>query len=80
MLQNCKYRLPCAWCDKYDRPCEAVKGEIQKMQKECEHNWVFYQSITTTGGQDVTYHCSKCGAVKLQTYDGVTYESGVWQP
>lgn len=41
MLRDCKYRLPCAWCDKYDRPCEAclyeiTKNEMVKMNNEPE--------------------------------------------
>lgn len=47
MLRDCKYRLPCAWCDKYDRECYAVLYEVEttKMQKKimsqsCEHEWV----------------------------------------
>lgn len=48
-VKDCKYRLPCNWCDKYDRRCEAVLLEIYKQEqdknvgkpesKECEHDW-----------------------------------------
>lgn len=85
-MKDCKYRLPCVWCDKYDRQCllveyEAAKQEREKNSKpkECEHDWVFYESRTHTGGTDVYYKCYKCGAIKLVCND-VTYESGEWQP
>lgn len=46
MLQDCKYKLPCNWCDKYDRMCEAVLMEIELERKlknernaECKHEW-----------------------------------------
>lgn len=70
MLQECKYRLPCNWCDKYDRMCEAVLVEIHKRQEEesigrpepkkCDHEWRFLGSNMT----DDYYICNKCGANK----------------
>lgn len=86
MVQDCKYRLPCAWCDKYDRPCQAVEYEIARQEREknlipikCDHNWNFRQTVTTTGGTDYHYRCSKCGALKVES-NGCIYESGEWQP
>ena len=61
MLQDCKYRLPCNWCDKYDRMCEAVLLEIYKQQeeenvgkpkpKECKHEWQL-KGFVPTGHTD----------------------------
>ena len=34
MLRDCKYILPCAWCDKYDRPCLLVEYESAKQEQE----------------------------------------------
>lgn len=34
MIQYCKYRLPCAWCEKYDRECLVVKYENEKQEQE----------------------------------------------
>ena len=32
MAEECKYRLPCNWCDKYDRECDVVLWEIKENQ------------------------------------------------
>lgn len=54
--QSCKYRLPCGWCDKYDRRCEHIESliakkdfermaeEIKEIENEhkCEHEWLRY--------------------------------------
>ena len=68
MLQNCKYRLPCNWCDKYDRMCEAVLLEIYKeeqernaKQKECEHEWRYLGKLDDRHH----YKCIKCDALKV---------------
>ena len=59
MLQDCKYRLPCAWCDKYNRLCEAVLFEIHKEEQEknkkpekCNHEWSFCETRENTGVSD----------------------------
>ena len=87
MVQDCKYRLPCFWCDKYDRPCQAVEFEIAKQEHEkqlnkteCDHIWSFYESVIHTGGTDDHYRCVKCGALKIEDGDGCTYEIGEWAP
>ena len=79
MLRDCKYRLPCAWCDKYDRPCEAVQYEVAKQEQEknsnatkCDHNWEW---ISSSSVGNVTYRCTKCGTLKFQSPDGAIWES-----
>lgn len=32
MAEECKYRLPCNWCDKHDRQCDVVLWEIKENQ------------------------------------------------
>lgn len=64
MLQDCKYRLPCNWCDKYNRMCEAVLTEIhiQEQEKnECEHEWRY--GIKSNIGYH--YICKKCGTMHV---------------
>ena len=74
-LKDCKYRLPCNWCDKYDRMCEAILFKIHKfeqeqeknaMPKECEHEW--YQYVLDYDGERVliAHVCSKCGEAKVE--------------
>ena len=76
-MQECKYRLPCNWCDKYDRMCEAVLIEIElEKQKnncypytliptvksnKCEHDWHLVGTLTGTKSMYKTYICTKCG-------------------
>lgn len=83
MLQECKYRLPCNWCDKYDRMCEAVLYEIhkeeqeknvcaqnpKKINKECEHEWR-YGEKTAVGHH---YICIKCGTMKVVPLENLSY-------
>lgn len=70
MLQNCKYRLPCNWCDKYDRMCEAVLFEIEQDKLyQClpnhTHNWEESCAITDlkTNTKYSMLICSNCGSV-----------------
>lgn len=85
-MKECKYRLPCGWCDKYDKFCDLSMEQINStVEDKCEHDWKFSESRVHTGGTDVYYKCSKCGATKMKYYDVVEtlkyeYESGQWQP
>ena len=38
MLRDCKYRLPCGRCEKYNMDCDAPD-----IPKKHEHNWKFIQ-------------------------------------
>ena len=87
MLRDCKYRLPCGRCDKYDKFCEAIQYEILKQEQEknlksteCKHDWVLINSYTNSAGTNKTYKCAKCDAIKLVDGSGSIYESGEWQP
>lgn len=80
MLQDCKYRLPCNWCDKYDRMCEAVLFEINvgcKALTEHDCNWVVSkaEAVTKEEAGCATYYtqrCSVCGKerIKKVEFDG----------
>lgn len=76
MLRDCKYRLPCAWCDKYDRPCEAVEYELLKQQEEitkklkseeCEHEWKYEGQL----GNRHHYRCVKCDTLKAVPLENI---------
>ena len=86
-MKECKYRLPCNWCDRLNKYCDMVEPIKIKFSDtdKCEHDWRFLESRVHTGGTDVYYKCSKCGATKMKYYDVVEtlkyeYESGEWQP
>lgn len=90
MLQDCKYRLPCAWCDKYDRQCLAVIYEVEKREQEknlkpteCCHNWVLEEQEIIR--QKVSYKkckCSICGKEIIKKeeiqYDG-SVDATLWE-
>lgn len=72
-LKECKYRLPCGWCDKYNRRCECIEFEIAKLEyeklhneksKECEHHW---ELTDHRGSRDIhigEWTCPECGQTK----------------
>ena len=92
MKEICKYRLPCGRCDKFNTDCDLTPNDIRfivedeskdkewkEHDKKCEHNWVFCKSIMHTGGKDIVYRCSKCGASMVKS-GGVIYQSSdEWQ-
>lgn len=85
-MRDCKYRLPCNWCDKYDRMCETVLLEIYKQEQkenvgypetECKHNWVVEKAEAVTKEEAgcttyYTHRCSICGKerIKRVEFDG----------
>lgn len=79
-MKECKYRLPCNWCDRLNKYCDMVEPVTIVNTIKCEHEWGFYKSIEDTGGRRTYYRCYKCGAIKLVDEHGVVYESGEWQP
>lgn len=87
-MKECKYRLPCNWCDKLNKYCdmiEPIKIELPDANKyKCDHYWMYDKRITNTGGINDYYHCAKCGAIRLEAYDyngnKICYESSdEWQ-
>ena len=71
--QPCKYRLPCGWCDKYDRRCEHIEALIAEADWEkehgCEHDWVLWS--TTENNLKLfsytnIYVCTKCGKTDIR--------------
>lgn len=78
-MKDCEYRLPCNWCDKFNRVCDEVEYEIYQQTLEpveCDHEWLIFEVTEGTGGRDFTYRCSKCGATKKKCFDGAIYETG----
>ena len=79
-MKECKYRLPCDWCDKFNKKCEEVDYYESSKPIICDHDWVFVKQTTNTGGTDIHYKCRKCNAIFIKSHDGISYESGEWQP
>lgn len=87
MLRDCKYRLPCGSCDKYDRDCEALQLEIFKQEQNecqnvCKHNWVLEeQEIIKQKVSYKRYKCSTCGEEQItrtEVRNGEFYET-LWK-
>lgn len=76
-LKECKYRLPCGWCDRKNEKCELLQKsipvktitkrehilEVNAYQRSCKHEWIMTNQ-TTLGNY---YKCFKCGATKTQS-------------
>ena len=56
-MEDCKYRLPCGRCNKFDKECDAPK--------ECEHSWDTVKFEMTNNSFLYHFKCSKCGEVKV---------------
>lgn len=70
-MKECKYRLPCNWCDKFNKLCdmtEPIKIELPYPNK-CDHYWVYDKRIQATAGITDYSHCVKCGEIRLEEYD-----------
>ena len=78
-MKECKYRLPCNWCDRANKYCDMVEQITIKCEHD-EHEWVFYKSTENTGGRQIYYRCRKCGAIRMIDESCNIYESGEWQP
>lgn len=75
-LKECKYRLPCGWCDRKNEKCELLQKSIveNSFKKElvvkstanqhmCNHEWVLTNLAENTPFF-IHYYCYKCGATK----------------
>lgn len=79
-MESCKYKLPCGYCDKFDKPCNEVgawwnseeetpEEMTQRLQANCMHEWIW---IKTTWSdypllhKVAEYECIKC---KLKRYE-----------
>lgn len=59
-MSECKYRLPCGWCDRINAEC-AMKPKV-----ECQHRWVIVPSLTISDMQH--YRCELCGETKEEPF------------
>ena len=78
-MKECKYRLPCNWCDVTNNYCDMAEPSTTKCEHD-EHEWVFYKSTENTSGSQIYYRCRKCGAIRMIDESCNIYESGEWQP
>lgn len=75
-MEECKYRLPCDWCDKHDKLCDMSMIGIPI--SECKHpEWETEraEAVTKEEAGCVTYYtlrCSACGKTRIKRieFDG----------
>mgnify|MGYP003318824611 CR=1 FL=1 len=61
-IKECKYRLPCNWCDRHNKYCDMVEPiEIELPKQKCNHEWKY--GIQSKTGYH--YVCTKCGTMKV---------------
>ena len=71
-MEDCKYKLPCNWCDKHNKYCDMVEPiEIGAPITEHKHNWVTEkaEAVTKEEAGCTTYYtqrCSICGTEWLK--------------
>ena len=65
-VENCKYLLPCGWCDRLDEKCHfyAECEDTKKDNDKCDHVWELVNNISTSAG--LLYRCKKCSATKYE--------------
>ena len=75
-MKECKYRLPCDWCDRCNKLCDM--SLIGKPISECKHpEWKTEkaEAVTKEEAGCVTYYtlrCSMCGKTRIKRveFDG----------
>lgn len=63
-MKECKYRLPCNWCDRFNKFCDMVDGISMTIDVECEHIWEFFKSVVNIDGEYDYHRCRRCGMMK----------------
>ena len=66
-MKDCKYRLPCNWCDKFNRFCE-MSESIEIMLSDssnCDHDWKTEETYMFPSDKGEPYYvtklvCRKC--------------------
>lgn len=74
---ECRYKLPCGWCDKFDKECK-IECENRTLPFECDHDWIENSSYFFSHNKEIwihiDYHCRRCGERKVEvreSYRGI---------
>ena len=62
-MSECKYRLPCGWCDRQNKTCSLHVTTSNK----CNHQWEPAYDLTTITNMQ-KYRCVLCGATKEESF------------
>lgn len=71
-MKECKYKLPCNWCDKFNKYCdmtEPIKIELPDPNK-CDHDWKVENIYMFPSNNGEPYYiakhvCRKCHELEL---------------
>lgn len=76
-FKECKYRLPCGWCDRKNEKCELLQESIPETKishpvsnigtsatfsHQCNHMWEYQYALMNS----TKFKCSRCGAIKYR--------------
>lgn len=71
-MKECKYRLPCDWCDKFNKKCEEVDYYKSPNPNTCCHEWYLESTYQFPKDDSIEpdwydrYVCRKCGYVNVR--------------
>jgi len=74
IVEKCKYRLPCGWCDRTNKICSIYSPtDLQNINdvysniaiNMCEHQWICNGVSTHT----MSYECKICGEQKIEAIE-----------
>lgn len=66
---DCKYKLPCNWCDKFNKQCTEINC---KHNDKCNHDWVchhwysYWNEKEQCPVREIIFQCRKCGETKSE--------------
>lgn len=68
-MKECKYKLPCNWCDKFNKCCDMVEPIEIKLPdpNKCEHDWLTEQTYAYIDDNNNIQHVTLCVCRKCMT-------------
>ena len=73
-MTECKYKLTCGWCDKFDKECDGRESNYKQHKKihlqECNHDWQMdywymeWSEEKQRPFRTIVFSCKKCGKYK----------------
>jgi len=60
-MEQCKYRLPCGYCERINNQCKLLtKNSNKQNDNNCNHRWMFSHDNPSGG---YIYVCANCDLV-----------------
>ncbi len=69
---NCKYKLPCNWCEKFDKQCTECESD------KCDHDWTSDLTYVIHPDNKMPVYkevfvCRKCGKTEIVDASYISY-------